>query len=114
MKKIFLIFILNFFFSPKSFAETWSCIYEFGEKSNQYIINRKGRKFITIHANDLKDTVGHTIVKENNDFVHLYKNYPDDDTAFFVILDKKNEAFVMTALQYSNSSAIIEGKCRIY
>ena len=116
MKKLSLCILMGLLWCNVGFAETWSCVYEFNNESRQHVVERKGNKFYSVFE-DVVDTDGMTIVKENKNFIHLHQHvgYPEDDTtAFIVLLDKIKKSFVMVALQYENSSQIIEGKCRIF
>ena len=117
MKKLSLCIFLVLMWCNIGFAETWSCIYEFNNESRQNIIERKKNKFYSIYEDGVIDTEGMTIVKENKNFIHLHQHigYPKDDTtAFVILLDKTKKSFVMVALEYQNSSDIIEGNCRIF
>ena len=52
------------------------------------------------------------VVKETNEYIYLYTNLnPISPTAFFRVLNKRNNTFVMVGLEYQNSTSIIEGKC---
>ena len=117
MRKISLYVFLILMWCNVGFAETWSCVYQFNNESRQTILERKGNKFYNIFKSGVIDNIGQNIVKETNNFIHLYQHIdiPEGDTtAFLTLLDKTKKSFVMVGLRYEDSTAIIEGKCTIY
>ena len=114
MKKIIsiLFFTFTFTYATVSKAETWSCIYNFNNENRTMEITRtSSNKFSVIHGGKiLKSDI--VVAKETNEYIYLYTNFsPTGPTAFFRVLNKKNNTFVMVGLEYQNSTAIVEGKC---
>ena len=117
MRKIFIYIFLILIWCNFGHAETWSCVYQFDNESRQVILERKRNKFYNIFKSGVIDTIGQNIVKETNNFIHLYQHIDvpkGDTTAFLTLLDKTKKSFVMVGLKYNNSTAIIEGKCTIF
>ena len=93
-------------------AETWSCIYNFNNKSNTMEITRTSSKKFSLVADGEIVKSDIVVVKETNEYIYLYTNFnPISPTAFFRVLNKRNNTFVMVGLEYQNSTSIIEGKC---
>ena len=114
MKKIFFILLLTFNYTTTSKAETWSCIYNFNNKSGTMEIIRTANKKFSVMSDGkiLKSDI--VVVKETDQYIYLYTDFnPTGKTAFFRVLDKKKSTFVMVGLEYENSTAIIEGKCLV-
>ena len=110
MKILIIIFIL---FSPSVFAETWSCTYEFDNETKQSIVKRSGNAFFSVYE-DFTSPIGYDIIKENDQFIHLYMKIPNDVYVYIMLLDKNKKNFLMVGLDYQNSTAIIDGPCIIF
>ena len=110
MKILITILVL---FSPSVFAETWSCTYEFNNKTEQSIVKRSENTFLQVYE-DFTSPIGYDIIKENDQFIHLYLKIPNDVYAYIMLLDKNKKAFLMVGLEYQNSTEIIEGPCIVF
>ncbi len=102
-----------FLFSENLRAETWSCIYNHNNESKTMEVTRVSRNHFSSIYDGKISKFKIDIVKETEDFIHLYSNIGSFQTAFLRVLDKKNSSFVMVGLEYQNSTDIIEGKCII-
>ena len=110
MKILITILVL---FSPSVFAETWSCTYEFNNKTEQSIVKRSENTFLQVYE-DFTSPIGYDIIKENDQFIHLYMKIPNDVYVYIMLLDKNKKAFLMVGLDYQNSTEIIEGPCIVF
>ena len=102
-------------FCNPSFAETWSCLYEFDNNKLKVVLKRNGNEFSIISGSNEK-VDGIKIIKENDYLIHLYTHveFPKDNTtAFLILLDKTKKGFVMVGLEYKTSTEIVEGSCII-
>ena len=113
MKLILIIFLLSFFFSSKSFSETWSCSYLWKGESRNYINQRIGNYFVK--PNGVKEV----IIKETENFIHLYQSFDGFDDYFATHLDKINKTFAMVALNPGGTNGmgntkVVTDDCIVY
>ena len=91
-------------------AETWSCSYMWKGENKNWVVKREGNVFVkpTSAGGILK------IIRERDEFIHLYSNVSGFKTYFAVSLDKVCKKFSMVGLEPGNSTSIINGKCVIF
>ena len=90
-------------------AETWSCSYMWYDESRNWVIKREGNVFIKPVSGAVEK-----IVKETDEFIHLYSNTSGFKTYFATFLDKVEKKFSMVGLEPGSYTSIISGKCVIY
>ena len=93
------------------FAETYFCTYQHAGENKKTAYKRDGIHFLDLYEDGTEIQI--EIIKESNEFIHLYKSYIEFSIPnyFATVIDKKNKTFVMGALEYNNSSDIIQGTC---
>ena len=109
MKKILvLLFSLFLLSSPSVFAETYSCAYMFDGEARPASIKRVGSYFYVQNRKT-------PILYENDNVIYLTSTSPNNGSPIgsMVVVDKNKLNFVLTVLEFENSSAIIEGKCKV-
>ena len=109
MKKL-LVLLFSFFLlsSPSVFAETYSCAYMFDGEARPASFERTGSYFYVQNRKV-------PILYENDNVIYLTSTSPNNGSPIgsMVVVDKNKLNFVLTVLEFENSRAIIEGKCKV-
>jgi len=113
MRVFIAALVLIFSFQSWTKAETYSCIYEFNNKTNLKVMKRQKNIFI-----DDDGTKAGEVIFENDESIILmdYFSLMSEDfpaVAFLTHIDKRQKAFIMTGLKYPKPTATIFGKCKV-
>lgn len=95
-----------------AYAEKFLCSYIFNEEAKSVVFERKGNFFKK--SNNVSDE----IVFEDEYSIVLSNTYSrkgkETPITFTTLIDKKKLTFTMIALEYQNTTAPIEGNCKIF
>ena len=109
MKKLLLLFFLSLVLTSVSYAEKYSCAYMFDDEARPASFERSGNYFYV-----QKRKVPILFENENAIFLATTDASSEPPIGSMIVIDKNKLNFVLSVLEFENSSAIIEGNCRVF